>query len=229
MAHIVLIGDSIFDNGVYVPGGPDVVKQLRQALPVDWSATLLAVDGAVTRSVPAQIARLPRDATHLVLSVGGNDALGASHLLSTSVGTVGQAVLLLAQAQDAFARSYEEMLETVLGAGLPTAVCTIYDTPPSAPQHRIIKAALSLFNDRITRAAFARGLPLIDLRLICDEEGDYANPIEPSVQGGAKIVSAIASLFATQERGAPRSMVVARGTDRWRDRSRNSDGGEMTG
>lgn len=29
MAHIILLGDSIFDNGVYVPGGPDVVKQLR--------------------------------------------------------------------------------------------------------------------------------------------------------------------------------------------------------
>jgi hypothetical protein len=33
MAHIILLGDSIFDNGVYVPGGPDVVKQLRQVLP----------------------------------------------------------------------------------------------------------------------------------------------------------------------------------------------------
>jgi hypothetical protein len=53
----------------------------------------------------------------------------------------------------------------------------------------VIKSALALFNDRITRAAFSRGLPLIDLRLICNEEGDYANPIEPSVQGGAKIAA----------------------------------------
>lgn len=210
MAHIVLLGDSIFDNGVYVPGGPDVVKQLRQALPTNWTATLLAVDGAVTRNVPSQMARLPPDATHLVLSVGGNDALGASHLLGAPVRSVGEAVLLLAEAQDQFARDYEQALEAVLAAGLPTALCTIYDTPPSAPQHRIIKAALSLFNDRITRAAFARGLPLVDLRLICDEEGDYANPIEPSVQGGAKMAAAIAALFARDGASPPRSSVIAR-------------------
>ena len=210
MAHIILLGDSIFDNGVYVPGGPDVVEQLRRVLPTDWPATLLAVDGAVTRSVPAQLARLPRDATHIVLSVGGNDALSASHLLGSGVGSVGEAVLLLAEAQEGFGREYERMLETVLGAGLPTAVCTIYDTPPSAPQHRIIKAALSLFNDRITRAAFARGLPLIDLRLICSEEGDYANPIEPSVQGGGKIAAAIAALLAGAEQEPARSIVIAR-------------------
>ena len=208
MPHIILLGDSIFDNGVYVPGGPDVVKQLRSILPAGSSASLLAVDGAVTRSVASQMTRLPRDATHLVLSVGGNDALGASHLLGSPARSVGEAVMLLAQAQDEFAREYERMLDGVLAAALPTAVCTIYDTPPSAPQHRIIKAALSLFNDRITRAAFSRALPLIDLRLICKEEGDYANPIEPSVQGGGKIAAAIAATFASEKIG-PRSSVVA--------------------
>ena len=49
--HVVLIGDSIFDNGAYVAGGPDVVTQLRERLPQGWRATLGAVDGAV---------RLPR-------------------------------------------------------------------------------------------------------------------------------------------------------------------------
>jgi hypothetical protein len=29
---------------------------------------------------------------------------------------------------------------------------------------------------------------------VCDQLGDYANPIEPSVQGGAKIARAIASV-----------------------------------
>lgn len=69
----------------------------------------------------------------------------------------------------------------------------------------MITAALSLFNDVISRAAFSRGLPLIDLRLICAEPADYANPIEPSEQGGAKIASAIAR-FALGQSG---SVVVA--------------------
>jgi hypothetical protein len=40
---------------------------------------------------------------------------------------------------------------------------------------------------------FERRLTIIDLRLVCDEPADYANPIEPSSTGGAKIARAIAS------------------------------------
>jgi hypothetical protein len=208
MGHIILLGDSIFDNGVYVPGEPDVVKQLRGVLPQGWTASLLAVDGAVTRSVPGQLTRIPADATHLVVSVGGNDALGESHILSSGVRMVGEGVAMLADAQERFARYYADMLRSVLALELPTALCTIYDTPPSAPNHRIIRTALSVFNDIITRAAFGEGLPLIDLRLICNEEDDYANPIEPSAQGGAKMAHAIAGLIAGGG-GGPRSVVVA--------------------
>ena len=196
MSHVILLGDSIFDNGVYVSGGPDVVHQVRHVMPEGWQATLLAVDGAVTSGVASQVRRMPGDATHLVVSVGGNDALGYSYLLGEAVRSVGEGVAMLEQAQRRFASDYEAMLEGVLAQGLPTAICTIYDTPPSAANQRIIRTALSVFNDVITRAAFSRGLPLIDLRLICNEEGDYANPIEPSVQGGAKMAGAIVSFVA---------------------------------
>ncbi len=208
MSHIVLLGDSIFDNGVYVPGQPDVVKQLRSALPDAWTATLCAVDGAVTRSVAGQLARIPSDATHLVVSVGGNDALGESHLLSSGVRMVAEAISLLAEAQERFARAYVDMLRSVLGMELPTAVCTIYDTPSTAPNHRVIRSALALFNDVITRAAFSEGLPLIDLRLICSEDEDYANPIEPSAKGGEKIAAAIARLVSDEDADS-QSVVIA--------------------
>src|SRR6266498_225084 len=46
------------------------------------------------------------------------------------------------------------------------------------------------------REAFLAGVPLLDLRLICDEDADYANDIEPSVAGGEKITSAILKLIA---------------------------------
>ena len=45
MAHIVLLGDSVFDNAAYVPGDPDVRTQLQEKLPKKWKATLLAIDG----------------------------------------------------------------------------------------------------------------------------------------------------------------------------------------
>ena len=192
--HVVLLGDSIFDNAAYVAGAPDVVRQLRAVLPHGWRATLLAVDGAVTSSVGRQLGSIPPDASLVVISVGGNDALGESSLLRDSVRTVGEAVMRLSQAQASFAADYEAMLEAVLAAQVSTALCTIYDCDFPPPEDRLIRSALSLFNDVITRAAFARGLPLVDLRLTCNEADDYANPIEPSEQGGAKIAAAIAAL-----------------------------------
>jgi hypothetical protein len=196
MPHLILLGDSIFDNGRYVPGEPDVVRQVQAALPDGWQATLLAVDGATTGSLASQLTRLPRDATHLVVSMGGNDALGASHILYAQVPNVAEAVRRLGEAQARFAADYEAALERALATGLPTAICTIYDTPPR-PEQAIIRTALALFNDMITRAAFKRGLPLIDLRLLLNEEADYANPIEPSTQGGAKMADAITRLSAS--------------------------------
>jgi hypothetical protein len=210
MTHIVLLGDSIFDNGVYVPGEPDVVRQLQARLPFQGKARLLAVDGAVTRGVLSQLARLPKDATHIAVSAGGNDALGASYLLHQSVATVGEAVALLEVAQSRFARDYAEMADAVLARGLPTAFCTVYDTPPSAPDQRIIRTALAVFNDIITRTAFSRGATLIDLRLICSEDTDYANPIEPSAAGGEKISAALAHFTRGTVADPARSSVIAR-------------------
>ncbi|MFN3728074.1 MAG: SGNH/GDSL hydrolase family protein [Allosphingosinicella sp.] len=198
MPHLVLLGDSIFDNARYVPGEPDVVRQVRAALPKGWTASLEAVDGATTRNVPSQTARLPKDATHLVVSMGGNDALGTSHILYENVRQVAEAVLRLRDAQERFATDYHAALDAVLARGLPTAVCTIYDTPQTRTEQPIIRTALSVFNDVISRAAFSQGLPLIDLRLICNEDADYANPIEPSARGGEKMARAIARLVASE-------------------------------
>jgi hypothetical protein len=211
MQHVVLLGDSIFDNAAYVPGGPDVVKQLRERLPAGWRATLAAVDGSVITDIQRQLDALPADASHLVLSVGGNDVLGLSGLLEEGVRTAGEALARIADARERFQQDYRTMLDGVVAKGLPVAICTIYDARfPDPQQRRVAEAGLAVFNDCITREAFARGLPLLDLRLICNDDGDFANPIEPSVQGGAKITAAIASLLATNDFAAPRSTVFAR-------------------
>ena len=192
MQHVVLLGDSVFDNAAYVAGGPDVLQQVRQILPIGWSATLDAVDGSVSTDVAAQLRRLPESASHLVVSVGGNDALRRSGLLAETARTVSEALARVADARDAFEEAYLEMLDGVLRTGLPTAVCTIYDPRfPDNRQRRVAMVALAAFNDVITRAAFSRGAAIIDLRLVCNEDADFADPIEPSITGGHKIASAI--------------------------------------
>jgi hypothetical protein len=102
------------------------------------------------------------------------------------------------------------MLDALQARKLPAAVCTIYEARFTAPDaHKIAATALSVFNGVITREAFARGIPLIDLRLIITENDDYANDVEPSVKGGAKIAKAIATLVTAGDFKQAWSVVFA--------------------
>ena len=192
MPHVVLLGDSVFDNAVYVRPGPDVVTQLRGVLPTGWAATLAAVDGAVMDHVAGQLRRVPADATHLVVSAGGNDALGHTDLLDRPARSSAEVLGWLADAVEAFEARYRRMLGAILARGLPTTVCTVYNGNLGAPVQRLATTALAVFDDAILRVADEQRVPVIELRNVCTEPGDYANPIEPSVQGGAKIAHAVA-------------------------------------
>ena len=195
--HLVLLGDSILANGAYVGNGPDVTEQVKRRLPAGAWATLGAVDGALTSGVRLQLQIAPKDATHYVISAGGNDALHYSSLLGEKAASVAEALDKLATVRDAFAQEYRAMLDEVIARGMPVAVCTIYDARfPDAKQRRLASLGLTIFNDCITREAASRGLALIDLRLLLTTKEDLANPIEPSVKGGAKIATAIAAFAA---------------------------------
>jgi len=193
MPHLVLLGDSIFDNAAYTAGGPDVVTQVRGQLPPGWSATLAAVDGSQAVDVATQLATLPAGATHLVLSVGGNDALMASGLLDEPVYSSADALRLVGASVREFEGRYRAAVAGCLAQGLPLVVCTIYNGNFPDPDYRErVVVALTAFNDAIVRTASSHGLDVIDLRAVCDLPQDYANPIEPSSVGGAKIARAIA-------------------------------------
>ena len=210
--HVVLLGDSVFDNKAYVAGGPDVVTQLRARLPAGWRASLAAVDGAVTADVARQLGRVPHGATHLVVSVGGNDALRQEPVLGEPVRSVGEGLARLGAVVDRFRQDYRAMLAGILAHRLPTALCTVYDPRfPDPQRRRLAIIGLALFNDVITREAFSHGLTLIDLRLVCSEDTDFANPIEPSVAGGAKIAAGIADFAANLRNRSPCSTVLGSG------------------
>jgi GDSL-like Lipase/Acylhydrolase family len=210
--HVVLLGDSVFDNKAYVAGGPDVVAQLRAQLPAGWRASLAAVDGAVTADVARQLDRVPHEATHLVVSVGGNDALRQEPVLGEPARSVGEGLARLGVVMDRFQQDYRAMLAGILARRLPTALCTIYDPRfPDPLRRRLAIIGLALFNDVIAREAFSRGLSLIDLRLVCSEDADFANPIEPSVAGGAKIAAVIVGFAANLGGRSPRSSVHGSG------------------
>ena len=201
--HLALLGDSIFDNVAYVGSDKSVVEQVRDEL-TGWTVTLLAVDGASSKDVHAQLARLDGTETHLVVSVGGNDALNASGILSWPVATVAEAAAVIAEAQSQFRGDYEPMASAVLARGVPSVFCTVYDSIPGLGQ--AAKTALSAFNDVILRL---NRFPVIDLRLVCTAAPDYSNvsPIEPSALGGAKIARTIGAIAQAHDFTIRRSVI----------------------
>ncbi len=101
MTHVALVGDSAFDNLVYVEPGIDVQQQLREALPSPWKVTLSAIDGSITDDVLEQLEELSEGVSPIVVSVGGNDALQNMPILSEQVSTVATPFAVLLCRQDA--------------------------------------------------------------------------------------------------------------------------------
>src|SRR5689334_3651868 len=165
MPHLVLLGDSIFDNAAYTNGGPDVVSQVREMLPPGWTVSLSAIDGATTRDIAEQVIGLPTEATHLVLSVGGNNALIEASVLDLPASSVAQAVGFLADVASKFEKDYRSAVAACMRPSLPLTICSIYNGSfPDLQYQRIVSTALMVFNDAMLRVAIESRLSVIDLR-----------------------------------------------------------------
>lgn len=195
MERLVLLGDSVIDNGPYLqPGEADVAGQVRERLAA-WDVDMRAVDGQRTADVAAGLARQPvAEGAARVLSVGGNDALSHMGLLSAfwPMRFAG-ALVRLRDIREDFRAGYGPLLDALKGG--PTLVLTIYNPNFTGAQSAMQapgEGGLSIFNDVIQQEALARGFAVLDLRRLFTAPEDYANPIEPSAVGGAKIADAVA-------------------------------------
>lgn len=207
--HIVLLGDSVIDNKAYVQADePDVPEQLRKLLGEGHQVTSVAVDGSMTGDIAQQLENVPKDATHLVVSMGGNDLLDRISYSEYPVQSTMEAMIIMSNLSSQFRKQYHTALEGILELGLPTIVCTVYN--PRLEDHSmqtVAVTALQTFNDCIMQEVAQAGLPLIDLRSVCSDDADFANPIEPSVVGGQKIAEAIQSVLNEHDFAIKRTQI----------------------
>ncbi len=205
--HIVLIGDSIFDNAEYVDQGDSVIEQLQMNISKDCKATLIAIDGDITSDVYAQLALLPVDTTHAFLSIGGNDALRIVNVLLLPTSTVGEAMEIFTEIRLEFQNRYRELISQIKQKVDQLIICTIHDNVPGIESRAL--TALALFNEIILKEAISKGASIIDLRLLCHEKEDYSpiSPIEPSKQGSRKIVEQIVKITNEHDFRHPSSVI----------------------
>lgn len=63
--HLILLGDLLFNNAVYVPNGFAVIDHVQALLPRNWQATLVARDRDVVTDVAGQLPLIPNGTTHI--------------------------------------------------------------------------------------------------------------------------------------------------------------------
>src|SRR5205823_10180937 len=93
----------------------------------EFEVSSAARDGAVIADIASQLGQLPRTMTHMVVSIGGNDAIRASGVIDESAISVFSALEKIAMVAERFAQSYDGMVRLLLERSIPTALCTIYD------------------------------------------------------------------------------------------------------
>ena len=192
--ELVLLGDSIIDNKAYVLDGElSVFEHIKSKTQIP--VTQLALDGATTDDViSSQINNIPFGTSHIVLSIGGNDLLNEIGFLMEDFKYTPNHVLKRCQLLIApITQKYESIvsqLQTTIRANL--LLCTVYegDLEGSVMYDDIAissRAMLSLFNDSVYKVHNLFGIGVLELRHIFTDKEDYANPIEPSHQGGEKL------------------------------------------
>jgi hypothetical protein len=192
--HIVLAGDSIFDNDTYVMDEPGVIEQMRRSIPKNWSASKVAIDGDCIDDIPKQLTHIPSNATDLIVSIGGNDARRYRGLID-QLKSPSDLANLIAMPLQRFRADYRAMLQMLKGLNLRLCVCAIYTAIPFTDPvwRKFAPLAIGAFNTVIIAEAKAAGIPVIRLDELCTSATDFSatSPIEPSSKGGQKIVDHI--------------------------------------
>ena len=205
--HTVLLGDSTLDNAAYTKGDLCIEDQMKAAERAHGNdCTSLALDGALISNIKSQLERLPPSATHLVISVGGNDSLTKLEIVRRCCQTIEQALILLHDVVQDFESEYAAMIALVMQRcpNMGIVVCTLYN-PCFEPydfqvNQKAANMGVALYNDALLRIAARHRIPVVDLRTLCTDTDDFANPIEPSTKGGQKITEGIMKALAHVQR-----------------------------
>lgn len=120
------------------------------------------------------------------------------------------------------------MLAHVRERNIPTTVCTMYKPNFDNPdQRQMCEPALAALNHAIVTEAIKVcvilrectsssllssqfGIPVIDLTTVFNEPTDYANAIEPTSEGGAKIVDNIFHVMNSHDFNKPICAIYAK-------------------
>ena len=200
--HLVLLGDAL-QNIDLGKGQAESTLVPRPRNP--WKLTILQPPEVLRQG---RVRAIPAEASHIGICVDGGWAIETSGLLQGSARTIREALDALASAADEFESMFAHLIAAAAEAGVPTIVCTLVPARYVEPsQQRVAATALAIFNDRILRRAIAAQLSIVELRLVCDEDSDYASETLLSRTGVRKVANVARSALYDISRNPGRTRV----------------------
>lgn len=199
--HLVLLGDAL--QNIDLGNEAETVLVPRPRNP--WKLTVLEPPQLLQQR---KVRAIPSEATHIGICVEGGWAIEMSGVLRGDAQSISDALYSLAAAADQFEAVFAQLIAAAVEAGVPTIVCTLVPARhQEASRQRVAATALAIFNDRILRSATAAKLSVVDLRLVCDEDSDYASETLLSRSGVRKVANVARSALYEISREPGRTRV----------------------
>ena len=180
VTHIVLLGDSIFQNNNYVPKSKSVEYLLKEKLSIP--SLVLAQDNAIIYDIPKQYNSMPLNlnakTTNLYISIGGNDLLNLYEHNNTNNSKL-------------FNMVWEIYKKTILML-IDSTQCNIILTDIyfiTDPNYSKYIPMIKKWNSNLYQFADQHKLNVFKISKILTQPKDFTNSIEPSVIGGNKMVN----------------------------------------
>eukprot|EP00658_Telonema_sp_P-2_P085104 TRINITY_DN9628_c0_g1_i3.p2 TRINITY_DN9628_c0_g1~~TRINITY_DN9628_c0_g1_i3.p2 ORF type:complete len:263 (-),score=68.39 TRINITY_DN9628_c0_g1_i3:1328-2116(-) len=163
--------------------------------------TMCALDGAMIAAIPDQLGNAPVDGNYFIISVGGNNATGAVSTVLGEATTVEESILRLHTFVAAFEQEFTQMVQRVVQVigQKPLVLCGCYNPcfhsmNVTTVSQGVVNTAMALLADVVQRVGTRFGAAVIDWRRVMTKVEDFANPIEPSSVGGAKMADCIVNV-----------------------------------
>jgi lysophospholipase L1-like esterase len=175
---IILMGDSILNNAIYVPNGESVVDYLKKENP---NVLNVAKDGATITDLYVQLDNIPlkynNSNTYLFISIGGNDILHTNATINI--------VQLFNKYLD-----FLKALRVKLG-NTNINILNLY--LPANPRYNSYKPTIEQWNQLINKYSNKVGemYNVIDIYSLLNQPEDFVYDIEPSTLASQKIANII--------------------------------------
>lgn len=179
--HIVLIGDSVLNNSIYVPFGKSVFDILKTKTPNIFN---FAKDGATINDCYSQLDKIPTElnktGTYIFISAGGNDILNMNEKLEEPI-------------IKRLFNNYMELIKSVRTKfeGAKINVLNLY--LPTSPHYQSYKQTVNQWNALINEYSSKVGemYNVINLDTLLTTPSDFIYDIEPSESASQKIANVI--------------------------------------